>query len=235
MKRALVAVLFGCMVFGFTSVASAANDNSIAGIALHISPLVTKNQCTDPGLAGLTAGTLQTEVFPAACDGLTGYTVYMLVCNGSDRDPGFDDVGVGVAGMEFGLAYGPELSVGGVGYCADLSFPNPSFPNSGTGTVITWDATLNCQDVPSEPFVPQTVIAVGGYVEVYANNPGQLIVTPRPASGAAKVADCNTAETVVDAARLGVAGFCDVGHNPCDLSTPVEDATWGSIKKQFGN
>ena len=28
-------------------------------------------------------------------------------------------------------------------------------------------------------------------------------------------------------------GICQNGYNPCGLVTPVEETTWGSIKKQF--
>jgi len=234
------------MVFGLASVASAANDNSLAGIALHITTQVTKGPCPEDipvdNSPDLTAGTIVQEVFPAACDGLTAYTVYVLVCNGSDRDPGFADVGTGVAGLEFGLTYGPQIAIGGSGFnvCADQAFPHVNFPDSGTGNLIAWDSINNCQEVPSEPFVPQTVVALAGWMDVFASSPGVIAVTPRPVSGLAKVADCNSAETVVSdgvfgTEKLGQAGFCEPGHNPCDLATPVEETTWGSIKKQFDN
>jgi hypothetical protein len=229
MKRALVAVLFGCLTLGVSSLAVAGEVNDQAAISVHISSVVTKDVCASaPALTNATM-----NVGPAACGpgtlGYDEYTVWMFVCNGSDS--------LGISGVEFGIDYNGDLGLGvDAGqwdFCGDLQFPNPNWPDAGTGNIVTWAAS-NCNNTNSEPFVPGTVIAIAGALQVYVYSPDLLSITPRPISGAAKVADCNGAETDLTAnipTPLGIAGFCLDGFNPCGLPTAVEKTTWGSIKK----
>jgi hypothetical protein len=233
MKRALVALLFGCMALGLTSLAYAGN-NSQASIVLHVAPYVQKNQCTSVG--PLTNATIVTE---ATCDTTDAFTVYLLVCNGSgNEDPA--NPGTGVAGLQCGITYdgmvGAGVDVDSWTLCADLDFPDANWPNAGGGTTITWDPNTNCQIQNSEPYVPNTVIAVAGAFNVFLNGPDVMAVIPRPVDGRAKVADCNAAEDDITGkvpSQLGQAGFCLTGYNPCGLPTPVENTTWGNIKKSY--
>lgn len=234
MKRALVTVLFGCLALGLSSFAIAGN-NSQAAIAVHIGAPVTKNLCgTAPAL---TAASVVAEVDDAESCTIGEYTLYILVCNGSSVG-GFEPEGTGVAGMEFGINYGPEITFGGEARCSDLEFPSADWPDAGSGTILTWAPGSNCQSTPTEPFVPNTTIAIGYAFGVYTTGPAVFSITPRPITGQAKVSDCNAAEdelTALVPSHLGVGGFCTSGYNPCGLPTPVEESTWGAIKQQFGN
>lgn len=234
MKRALVAVLFGCMTLGFASLAFAGN-NIQAGIALHVGAWTQKNWCADA--PALTNGSLNFDnVAPGG-----EYNVYLLVCNGSDRDlENPSPLRTGVAGLQCGIEYNATQGLGvdvfGWHVCADLEFPQPGWPAAGTGNTITWVPSTNCQDVNSEPYVPGTVIAIAGVFEVSVYGPDFMAVTPRPVDGLAKVADCNAAEddiTYNTPSQLGIAGFGLPGYNPCGLPTPVENSTWGAIKKSY--
>lgn len=227
MKRALVAVLFGCLTLGFASLAIAA-DNDQAGIALHVGPVVSKLPCDNA--PALTAATIQSAAAGANTD---SYTVYVLVCNGSDS--------TGVSGAEFGIDYNGNPSAGvdadGWTACGDLEFPNSNWPDANTGNIVTFNPGSNCQNTPSEPFVPQTVIAILGALDVTAYTPDILSVIPRPVTGFAKVSDCNGAEDDLldlggsEPSHLGQAEFgLGSGYNPCGLPTPVENTTWGAIK-----
>lgn len=236
MKRALIGLLLGClMTMGLSTVALAGGDNAQASISLHISSHNAKVNCTNP--PSMTNSTMVTEVCGAPG---TVYDVWFLVCNGSDS--------TGIAGMEFGINYnGLEsmgLDVSSWLSCGDLEFPQgdgvpggiADWPEAGSGNIITWDRLLNCQIENSEPLVPNTVIAVGGVMTVVAYGPDQLLITPRPVSGFAKVANCNATEDRLDGlvpSHLGIAGFCMPGYNACALPTPTESTTWGRVKQQY--
>ena len=167
----------------------------------------------------------------------TDYMVYFLVCWGSDISPP-DYSGSGVAGVEFGIDYDPSLFIpqGGMAHCTDQQFIEPGFPASGTGLVAIWDSELNCQSDRADVGLPNSVIAIVGAMLVTANAPGQLLITPRPISGVAKVADCDAVEddlTNIVPTRLGAAGFCKQGYNSCWHPDPVTQTTWGGIKSLF--
>lgn len=234
MKRALVAVLFGCMTLGFASLAFAGN-NIQASIALHVGAYTQKNVCTAAG--PLTNGTMAFDnIAPFG-----NYSVYLLVCNGSDRDlENPSALRTGVAGFQCGIDYngavGAGVDVFGWTLCANQEFAQPGWPASGTGNTITWAPATDCQDVNSEPYVPGTVIAIGGVFAVEVLSPDFMSVIPRPVDGKAKVADCNAAEddiTFNTPSQLGIAGFGLPGYNPCGLPTPVQNSTWGGIKKAY--
>ena len=234
MKRALVTVLFGCLALGLTSFAVAGN-NYEASIAVHIGSGTAKSICDSVG--PLTSATVVSDVNDGFACSNGYYNLYILVCNGSSVG-GFEPEGSGVAGVELGIAYDSTISLGNSEVCSDLTFPSLDWPNSGSGAIFTWDGIGNCQSTPTEPFVPNTTIAVATGFEVFTTGPGAFSITPRPITGLAKVADCNAAEDDLTGrvpSHLGVAGFCGPGYNPCGLPTPVEESTWGAIKKQFGN
>jgi hypothetical protein len=117
--------------------------------------------------------------------------------------------------------------------CADLQFSSadPAWPAPGSGTLLTW-TQAHCRTPPT---------AVAGYFYVGAYGPDVMRLTARPASGAAKVATCNSAETVLDPANaLGTvvfsAGAGVEGYNPCDRGTPapVFPTSWSRIKVLAG-
>jgi hypothetical protein len=224
MKRALVLLVAACVVMGMATLATAAGPrptNKQAAIAVHVGPWTGPGNCNPGPLTGST-------VNPNGPLGVA-QTAYFLVCNASDS--------LGIAGMEFGISFPPQIAVGQPKACGDLDFPQNGWPATGSGILVTWDRITHCKNTNSEPFVPGTVLVIGASMYVYAYGPGQLSVTPGPVSGRAKVADCRAAETDITAAfpsHLGTAGFGGApSYNPCNGPTPVKETTWGKIKNQY--
>lgn len=222
MKGIVSTVLLGALVAGLAGSASAF-DNKQAGIALHIIPansLPAPQACNPP----VTAPTLVYQT-PGNSQNNDFFWTYLLVCNGSDS--------TGVAGMEMGVSYPPSIVFYNWVACSDLQFPDGVWPNSGGSNLLTW-TLANCNNDRSEPGVPRTVIAIGGYFYMGAYGPSQLSVIPRPVSGRAKVADCSSREddfTFAVPSHLGVAGFAGApGYNPCGAPTPVQESTWSKVK-----
>jgi hypothetical protein len=238
MKRFVSIVLFGALVAG--TAGAAGFDNKQAGIALHIAPansLPPVSACNVVVIAptvNVQTPSLSTPVGPF-------FWTYLLVCNGSDS--------TGVAGMEMGINYNGAFNpTGGSGpidvfgwiRCADLEFADGIWPGPGGSDLLTWTTGppnglgAHCHHTRSEPAVPRTVIAIGGYFYMGAYAPSQMFVTPRPVSGRAKVADCNSREddlTFASPSHLGIAGFGGApGYNPCGAPTPVTPSTWSGIK-----
>lgn len=253
MKRAFLGLLIMCLTMGLASVA-VAGENAIAGISLHVTPLVTKAPCLNaPGFAN-GPGDIVTSEFPCpqAANQLRSVSVWLLVCNGSDS--------VGVAGMECGIEYNGALGRGvDVDQwlpCADLEFPVGGWPNPGGSNLITWDPGTNCQTMSSVPdtVYNHMVIAVAGVFNVTLYGKDEMHVTPRPVSGKATVADCAAVEDdITDAipSQLGFATFCrgagskGGGYNFCQFlepmaglaplyhGLPLEKTTWGRIKSTY--
>ena len=231
--RILPGALILALPLGLAPAAGAGN-NAQAAIGLHVASPIQKGVCE--AVSDLRVATIVVDT-PAATCSPGDFYVYSFVCNGSTIMEGLPE-GTGVAGMEYGLEYDETLTISSIQLCADLNFPQPGWPASGTGTITTWDAVGNCQSDPSEPFVPDTVIAVAEAFLVTAQAPGQMYVTPRPITGRAKVADCNSAEDdLTDAvpSKLAVAGFCTWGYNACWPGDPVEPVTWGRVKLAYGD
>ena len=219
MKGFVSTVLLGALVVGLAG-SAAAFDNKQAGIALHITPAqVGPTNCNPP----VTAPTLVYQTPSVSPDQF--YWTYLLVCNGSDS--------TGIAGMEMGVQYPGVIQIYNWISCSDLQFPDGIWPNSGGSNLLTW-TLANCHLDRSEPAVPRTVIAIGGYFYMGAYGASQMSVIPRPVSGRAKVADCASREddfTFAIPSHLGVAGFGGAaGYNPCGAPTAVAPTTWSGIK-----
>ena len=238
MKRALIGLLLSCfMTMGLSAIVFAGGDNDRAAISVHITPIVIKNICDNQPTP--TADTMVTE-WPTDCMNPAGYSIWILVCNASDS--------TGIAGMEFGIDYdgmvGSGIDVDAWTMCALAEYPEGDgeqgpaldWPAAGTGNIIVWDRLADCQNTLSQEYVPYTVVAIGGVLNVSVYSPDQLSITPRPTSGFAKVANCASAEDRIDGltpSHLGIGGFCLSGYNPCGLPTPVEQTTWGRVKQQY--
>jgi len=223
MKGIVSTVLLGAMVMGLVGLAEA-GDNKQAGIALHIAPANSVSPACSPAITAPTLVYQTPDSSPASF-----FWTYLLVCNGSDS--------TGIAGMEMGVTYPAQVVVYNWVPCSNLQFPDPIWPLSGGSNLLTW-TTFNCKTTRSEPGVPRTVIAVGGYFYMGAYGPSQMVVIPRPVSGRAKVASCQSVEddiTFSIPTHLGVAGFGgSPGYNPCGAPTAVAPTTWSGIKNLIG-
>jgi hypothetical protein len=253
MKRVLLGLLIGCMTLGVASLASA-GDNANAGISLHITnPPVKATSCStnSPDFGGKGGKSIDTKGLPCS-QGLTGeFDVWVLVCNGSDS--------TGVAGLEYGLEYdgalGSGVDVSSWRLCADLEFTSGSYPDAGSGTIVTWDPSTRCQATNAESHgvgggskddpngnlpVPRSVIAIAGVFRINIWGGDTMEITPRPVSGKLKVADCSAKEdnlTSATVSRKGIASFCSNynGYNFCAKGALSGElpTTWGKIKSQY--
>jgi hypothetical protein len=237
MKRALSIALLGSIVAVALATPASAFifDNRQAAIALHITAPVSKDVCLVPGL---TAQTMHVTEPNLSTPSGPFYFTYLLVCNGSDS--------TGIRGMEMGIDYQGAFAPTGGAFpisvfewhlCGDLEFSFGDWPAPQSSNLITW-TTAHCQIEQSEPGVPRTVIAIGGYFYMGAYGPSQMSVIPRPVSGFAKVADCVAREDDITNAfpsHLGIAGFAMEGYNPCGAPTPTLPSTWGNVKSLYNN
>lgn len=236
MKRALASVLVAGLGLTALSAVSFAAPNTQAKIIIHLAAPTTKAACTrsvaNPSCQNvLNRGNL----YP------TLYFANLLVMDG-------DAVG-GISGLQCGIQYnaapGQGVDVFGWTLCATLEFasagPNGPWPASGSGNLITWDASTKCQR--TEPGGPGTgVVANAGYFYCASYTPDQIQVIPRPVDGVAKVADCASNEFVIGGvgfpvgppSHLGACAFSANGvttaYNPCGQPTPVEPTTWSNVK-----
>jgi hypothetical protein len=236
MKRALASVLVAGLATVAMSTESFAGANADAKIQLHILGTTTKGGCTRlSATPGCQAIVTQGALYPAL------YFTHVLVTDGN--------AAAGVAGVQFGIQYtGPGATDGsGVDIyawtlCATLEFltPSPAWPNSGAGTLITWDSTTRCQRF--EPNGAGTgVVANAGYFYMAAYGPATMGITPRPIDGLAKVADCAASEDIVEGvgtprtpSHLGTVAFGGgSGYNPCGINTPTETTTWSNVKSLY--
>jgi hypothetical protein len=212
--------------------------NANAKILLHVASPASQNLCQAPNYVPpcqnvRTSGSLSPAVHYA----------YLLIANGFTNGL----VNSGLAGLQCGIHYDGAASAGVDVFswtrCCDLEFSSTGWPNSGGGTILTWDATNHCQRF--EPGGAGTgVAAVAGYFYLSAYSPDLMRVRPRPVDGMAKVASCQAQETLLEGAGyfpvpspLGYAAFSAggnvPGYSPCTTGTPVVHKTWSDIKTLF--
>ncbi len=196
--------------------AALAGPVSNAAIALHLMSPTGKSVCTRTGTKPICSQIVtRGDLLPSS------YFAYVLVTDGS--------VSEGVAGLQFGVSYAAASEMGVDVYawtsCADLQFAMDGWPASGTGIVLTWDSTTNCQRyTPSGDSLG--VVATVGFFYVTAYSADTLRVTTWPADGMAMVASCTAIPDTLESStlhpsppRLGTAVFSQggtvSGYNPC--------------------
>ena len=245
MKRALLGLLVVCCTMGLASVALA-GDNDIAGISFHVTkPTQKAANCND--LPSFNNGPASIDSRGQSCpQGVGDFDVWVLVCNGSDS--------VGVGGVEFGIDYdgalGSGVDINTWRNCGFLQFPSDTWPEAGSGNIVTWAACQNTSSIPNDVdengniIFNHMVIAVAGVFNITAYGKDVLYSTPRPVTGLAKVASCAAVEDDITPpagriGQLGNAGFCKnvKGYNYCvrldRQRLGTEDTTWGKIKSQY--
>jgi len=143
------------------------------------------------------------------------------------------DSTVGVAGASFGLSYDGAAQSGIDVFswtrCADMEFPGgdgTAWPDSGSGNVVTWDHSLNCQATPVPGDQDGGVGAVLGTFYVYAYSSDVFQITPRNyvPNPDFDVSDCNGAVSHLtypgNAGEVGFGGSS--GRDPCLESESLE-------------
>lgn len=152
------------------------------------------------------------------------YFAYLVVADG--------DSAAGVAGVQCGIQYDAAHRQGVDIYswanCGALEFPTPGWPAAGTGDLIKWDASTNCQR-PVPGGAGSGVKAVAGYFYCAAYGPDTLSVIARPADNVAGVVSCQAvADTIARTLRPGfspalgqavfsLAGIAP-GYSPCGIN-----------------
>jgi len=200
-----------------------AGGNPNAVLALHIGTQTAKDPCAVSLPAGDCSGYTTSTSLSAGF-----FNIYLTVAN-------YDSMGI--AGAQFGINYAPNpgegCDVDGWTSCADFQFAQNEWPAAGSGNLVTWEYSLNCQGDPAT-FAP---ILVGVFqVTTYGSDIFSII--PRPVDGRAKVADCTAAEDDITdqvPSRLASASFGGTGYNPCSAIVPVKPTTWGALKRMFEN
>lgn len=234
MKRTL---LFALVATTFL-VATNSLANAQAYIALHLQS-VTGKVCSSPIAAPCPSPTA-TGANPIVDGELnTGYNAYLIVI-------GFD-INEGIIGTRFGLDYGPNITVGSWTSCSDLEFPSPLWPATGSGTNLNW---ATCQNTEN-PATPNYGLANGGTFYVYAYGNEYFRITPNLTGTPdthAGVANCANMASDVPDSFTSALGFGNInGYDPCIFNdtescaipcvggTPVEETTWGGLKRVVGN
>lgn len=151
---------------------------------------------------------------------------YVIVC-------GHMYNGTGFMGLEYGLTWPADWDMGSFESYADFTIGTIEFP--GDGVLQAW---AMCQN-QLHPYVV-------GILTLWPMSPGRVSVVESPIVGCASVVDCMSVHWVVYPAPPGNgrAGWVDIwggeGCNPCPCwgppcygTTPVEDATWGTIKSMY--
>ena len=228
-RPALVLLLFAAAIFLHPSLCLA-QRNRDASIGLILKDAGAVPRCSD--------------LRPIACSdptakvtgGLQDYYAILCVFNGDSE--------LGIAGMEFGIDYdsGSQSGVDVTSWnlCADLEWMDDTWPDAGSGGLITWVNEENCQKtVPGN--VEDGVSAIAGFFTVTAYDTDRLRIVPHDTQQQGKnlkVADCANTESSLDptqqASWVGFSSdLSEKGSIPCVHH--VGKTTWGVIKSTYGH
>jgi hypothetical protein len=159
----------------------------------------------------------------------TLYYAYILVAD--------IDTTEGMAGVQFGISYDgePESGIEILEWhpCAFQHFPEPGWPSSETGNLLTWSQDTACQT---------KVPVVVGYLVLRADSPDRLKLIPRPVDDIAQLAACGVtsrnADTRVDHFQTENLGWLDFGegegYNPWDPEQNLLNIS-KTIRRSSGN
>lgn len=182
----------------------ALNSQPNARVQIHLTPLSADGGSTGrcgtlPPLACATGERTFTTEGPVSTPESPYYLAWVIVAN-YDAAPGF-------RGVQYGIDY-DNVALSGVDIldwtsCSPLEFPSPGWPASGTGNLQVFDCS-------------RSGFIVAGYFTIAVYDPDILDLVPRQVDDALKVADCGSAETLLDAIAAGAAGFGgEPGQDPC--------------------
>ena len=174
-------------------------------VVVHVKPVAegARVNCFSHGLESLDDAVTHAPA-PAEGEEPIEYLVWVI-------STGYDPA-VGLAGMQFGIAYdgeeGSGVDVSDWWSCAQLEWHQDDWPMAGTGNLITWASGSNCQ---TEPF---TAI---GFFRMTVHSSDRFTVIPRPVDGVAAIAACTSTAYPMERWDMGSIGFGDEpGFNPMD-------------------
>ena len=227
MKRRFVFAMIFCLI----PVARAGTLDEVK-VALHLEPRAFKNVCQDAPEHYACNIYGQTSRLNTQGDLTTAYDMYIVVLD-IPQVPG-------LLGVELGLDYNGADGAGVDPFasytCADMEFSGLGWPNAGGAVTYAW---LECQNTAdwTDPQIEAVTVAAAMYIVAYSDD--RACVVPKP-SGLYTATDC--AFTISDLTvpfpmNSGCAGFGnEEGHDPCyTVETPVEETTWGGIKRAFAH
>jgi hypothetical protein len=110
-----------------------------------------------------------------------------------------------LASISFGWSYGAFVVLQAYGHCADLEVAQATWPASGSGTALNWNAARLTQ------LTDVYWVAAYGYQE-----PGSLCLIPHPTQGAT-FADDDVPSNLDAIQGLGCFGFGQPGNTPCPV------------------
>lgn len=115
-----------------------------------------------------------------------------------------------LAGVTFGIDYGTCIEIADGGSCGDFELHTSDWPQSGSGTAVTWDVAQTDHLVE--------VYWFAAYSEI--DYPELLRLTPHP-TGGGFFADDSVPSRLDVIAGYGKFGFFTTGTAPCPLATPT--------------
>lgn len=206
----LFTLIVALLALHWGSPAHASNGpNPNACIALHLVPEESKGKklCA-PNTKGWTELQVSGEINQR-------YWAYVVVTD--------FDTDLGLTGIQFGIEYdaapGKGVDILRWQKCSTLEFASKSWPEAGTGTLLTWDRNRECEK--------EDPVVVGAFL-VEAKTEGQLSLVARPVDGIAAVAACTASVTDVNQSisriqtkNLGWVAFgSSKGHDPTVPASP---------------
>ena len=210
---------------------------SASNIAIHI------GSHSSPGTICTTSSPVAAEIpcslFRTEEQKGSAYDIYVV--------PVMRDTTRGISGVTLGIQYGglgQGLVVQDWFLCADseITTTNPSWPISGSGNRITWDAPGNCQGETIPGSEEEGALAVAGAFYVYAYDTSEMTTWSHPESLFYAVTDCAGVQDVYPNLMANRLTFSpqlpDPGCNPCVVEPcgwidPVDPTTWGGLKSLF--
>ncbi|MFN8546408.1 MAG: hypothetical protein U0527_00165 [Candidatus Eisenbacteria bacterium] len=192
--------------------ANAAQAGSNAGgtLIVHAAPPVTGSPCGegDHNFCSLTDECVNLSACADAITrhdgGLSTYW-YVLAAFPPSATPR-------LRGVTFGLDYSPSVALVGQSNCANFELTTSGWPQSGSGTALSWNSTQTA------PLV--MVYWFAGY-NYYSPDTGYFRAQPHPTQGGF-FADDSTPSVTDPIADYGVLGFNQDGYLPCPtLPTPT--------------
>jgi hypothetical protein len=249
MKRFAIAILMAVATVIVTASAHAQNPVANAKIALHVKPFDSSKACGTKAPTG--ACDTYTDTVPAGTsEAPIEYMVYIV--------PVMDIVATteangGFTGCGFGIQYEPYADNAGTrtgmlvdqwSKCtASLDIPDPIWPETNSGIVLTWTA---CQTTAS---IANSTQSLAGYFRVRSFSPATLYIirrpTVEPSGRRIEITTCEPPQgglsMDIPSNQVGFIQFAadtEQGCNPCVdaecIGVATTPTTWGNIKNTFG-
>lgn len=177
-----------------------AGKNPNSKLVLHVVPFTNRSTCLNGRLNRPEDAVTRGDLVPAK------YIAYVLIADGTP--------GAGLSGCQFGITYndstGRGVDILDWSECTLFNWPEPGWPDSGTGNLLTWNQNTDCDT---------TGMRVVGYFTLEAHSPDRLALIYRPADKRAAVAGCGMQANNTDAEVLDVIppenlGFVEFGGGP---------------------